>query len=147
MKNILFLAVLSSLSLSSFAAKYTLQGQTDKEESQFLISNLILPNGDSKATQNFFSTIDGLVTGDNVLRKNDALNVIGASGKSIDLVKIFKSHERRALAVGDQELSFVTNYDVDVVCKLVKTGYKYYIHIFTGEDTFAFIKAQAKQKK
>lgn len=139
------LALLLSCTLVTFATKYTLSGQTDRVDNEFKITNLKLENLEPKSEYSFFSTVANLKTGDNILAKNKALKIIGASGKTIDLVRIFTSQKRRALSMGDKETSLVTNYDADVVCKLVKNGYKYYIHIFTGEDAREFFKA--KQKK
>jgi hypothetical protein len=145
MKKLIMLALLLSCTLVTFATKYTLSGQTDREDNEFKITNLKLENLEPKSEYSFFSTVANLKTGDNILAKNKALKIIGASGKTIDLVRIFTSQKRRALSMGDKETTLVTNYDADVICQLINKENLYEIHILTGEDAREFLKA--KQKK
>lgn len=131
----------------TWATVYRLAGQTDKEESQFEITNLKVASADLKQVYNFISELDAVATGNNILTQQDAITFIGASGKEFNVIDIFKKHELRALSVGDQDMSFTTNMDVDVLCTVGKVGYKYFIYIFTGEDAVEFRKKKAEKQQ
>ncbi len=146
MKKILLFIILVSFSFNSFAAHYVQKGNVDKAKSTYLVykgSVFTMPKADLKPTYDFYGDVK---QAENDLVKTNQSEYLSASGKTHDLIELFKTYEARAFSMGEHSYSFNSNHDTDVFVMFSKTAKDFTINIYTGQDAIKAMLAASSEK-
>lgn len=133
MKRGIIVLVLVILSGQLFADHYQQKGNIDKETSLFTIKETkpSIQNGKTSNTSSI--TLAGQAIKE-YFETNSINDYLGASGRTHKISDLFSTYQRRALSMGENSHSFVSDHDTDVMVVFTKKGKDYTVDIYTGED-------------